>query len=80
MVEFQVNGMYCIFCVYRLKAAIRAIDPWLKVGIDLKTRRVNVERPTDVATVERAMKHLGQIVGIRESDGKLGVSLGADQA
>ncbi len=58
MVEFQVNGMYCMFCAYRLKAAIRAIDPCLKVGIDFKTSRVNVERPADVSTVERALKRL----------------------
>jgi copper chaperone CopZ len=75
MVEFQVNGMYCMFCAYRLKAAIRAIDPCLKVGIDLKTSRVNVERPMDVATVERASKNVGQLVGVRESDGKSGASL-----
>jgi hypothetical protein len=47
-----------MFCAYRLKAAIRAIDPCLKVGIDLKTSRVNVERPADVSTVERALKRL----------------------
>ncbi|MFK3741510.1 heavy-metal-associated domain-containing protein [Herbaspirillum sp. SJZ107] len=61
MVEFRVNGMRCMFCAYRLKGAIRTIDPCLRVGIDLRTSMLSVEQPADVTTVERALKRLGQL-------------------
>jgi len=58
MVEYPVPGLRCVFCVYRLKAAIRKIDPALEVRVDLRSGRVVVGREDDLPTVERALAYL----------------------
>lgn len=58
MVEYPVPGLRCVFCVYRLKTAIRKIDPGLEVKVDLRNGRVGLGRPDDIATVERALAYL----------------------
>jgi len=58
MVEYPVPGLRCVFCVYRLKTAIRKIDPGLEVKVDLRSGRVGLERRDDIATVERALAYL----------------------
>ena len=51
MVEYPVPGLRCVFCVYRLKTAIRKIDPALEVKVDLRSGRVGVGRQDDIASV-----------------------------
>ena len=58
MVEYPVPGLRCVFCVYRLKTAIRKIDPGLEVKVDLGSGRVGLARRDDIATVERALASL----------------------
>jgi copper chaperone CopZ len=58
MVEYPVPGLRCVFCVYRLKTAIRKIDPALEVKVDLRSGRVVVGRQDDLRTVERAVAYL----------------------
>lgn len=58
MVEYPVPGMYCMFCAYRLKAAIRRIDPDLEIKVDLRARVVGVGSQEDLRTVERALAYL----------------------
>lgn len=58
MVEYPVPGLRCVFCVYRLKTAIRRFDPGLEVKVDLRSGRVLVGRQDDLGTVERAVAHL----------------------
>lgn len=58
MVEYFVPGMRCMFCSYRLKAALRKIDPNLKVEIDVQTGRVHIPSQKDTHIVERAIAYL----------------------
>jgi len=58
MVEYPVPGLRCLFCVYRLKTAIRKIAPALEVKVDLRSGRVGLGRQDDIATVERALAYL----------------------
>jgi copper chaperone CopZ len=58
MVEYPVPGLRCVFCVYRLKTAIRKIDPGLEVKVDLRSGRVVVGCQDDLGTVERALAYL----------------------
>jgi copper chaperone CopZ len=61
MVEYCVKGMRCIFCAYRLRAAIRKIDPHLVIKIDIKTGGVGLEKQEDIQTVERAVAYLAEL-------------------
>jgi copper chaperone CopZ len=47
-----------MFCSYRLKAALRKIDPNLKVEIDVQTGRVHIPSQKDTHIVERAIAYL----------------------
>jgi hypothetical protein len=61
MFELATPGIKCMFCAFRLKAAIRKIDPGLKLSIDPKAGRIGVARQEDLATVERALDYLGEL-------------------
>jgi hypothetical protein len=58
MLELAMPGIRCMFCVVRLKAAIRKIDPGLRIGIDSKAGRISLARPEDRVKVERALAYL----------------------
>jgi copper chaperone CopZ len=61
MLELSAPGIKCMFCVYRLKAAIRKIDPRLKISIDPHAGRIGVARPEDLVKVERALAGLSEL-------------------
>lgn len=61
MVEHFVPGMHCMFCRYRLKSAIRKINPNLEVKIDLRTGLVRVRNQEDFRTVERSLAYLDDL-------------------
>jgi copper chaperone CopZ len=61
MVELPMPGLKCMFCVVRLKGAIRKIDPCLEFSVDAKAGTIGVGRPEDVAKVERALAYLEEL-------------------
>lgn len=69
MGEYPVPGMHCMFCRYRLKAAIRKIDPGLEMRVDLQAGVVEVGVQEDIGTVERALAHLGKFARSQEGLG-----------
>jgi copper chaperone CopZ len=69
MVEYIVPGMRCMFCCYRLKAALRKIDPNLKVEIDLQTGRVRVPKQQDAHILERAIAYLEDLTPVVGTSG-----------
>jgi copper chaperone CopZ len=58
MVEYFLPGMRCMFCSYRLKAALRKIDPNLKVEVDLQTGRVRLRSQGDESITGPASAYL----------------------
>lgn len=61
MVELATPGIKCMFCAFRLKAAIRKIDPCLKISVDAHAGRIGVARPEDLVKVERALVYLDEL-------------------
>ena len=64
MVDYPVPGLRCMFCSYRVKQAIRKIDPNLKVRIDLRTGWVRLGNEEDIRTLERALAYLKELAPV----------------
>jgi copper chaperone len=56
---FEVENMHCSGCAKKIADAIAAAQPGAKVGIDVKSGKVEVEQVTDRAKVVEAIAAAG---------------------
>ena len=61
-VSFSVEGMSCQHCVNSIKKSVGAIDGIMNIGVDLKSKKVNVTynpEKVDVDTIKETIEEQG---------------------
>lgn len=61
MAELSIQGLRCMFCATRVKAAIRKFDPRISAQVDWRAGRVTVPDSADLSVVQHALDYLDEL-------------------